>query len=166
MYSQMEFVSDKRVFEGFKIDACLGVPLDVKIGDVRLKWCVDFSGNRIPHPSNACPFPQFTFLQKDDTHEKHFDQSYLVIFHSFPNCKSPNQIKNLKKKSQNVLNKTGISLTKICYWLRETADLFYCDFDLLQLRFSAQYWPWDVQSNKPHAVWPLHISTHIARESH
>lgn len=76
------------------------------------------------------------------------------------------KLKISKKKAQNVLNKTGISLTKICYWLRETADLFYCDFDLLQLRFSAQYWPWDVQSNKPHAVWPLHIRTHIARESH
>lgn len=89
MYSQMEFVSDKRVFEGFKIDTCLGVSLDVKIRDVRLKRCVDFSGNRIPHPSNACPFPQFTFLHKDNTHEKHFDQSCLVIFHSFPKLQVP-----------------------------------------------------------------------------
>lgn len=42
-----------------------------------------------------------------------------------------------------------------------SADLFHSNFDLLKLCFSTEYWPWDVQPNKPYAVCPLHKNTNI-----
>lgn len=41
------------------------------------------------------------------------------------------------------------------------ADLFHSNFDLLKLGFSAQYWPWYMQPNKPQVICPLQINTHI-----
>lgn len=41
-HSQMELISDKWVFEGFEMDAGLGVFVGVKVGGVRLERGVDF----------------------------------------------------------------------------------------------------------------------------
>ena len=64
----MQLVSDKRVFEGFEMDARLRVPVDVKVGDVWLKRRADFARDGIPNPSDAHPFPQLTLLLNKNTH--------------------------------------------------------------------------------------------------
>ena len=75
----MELVSDKRVFEGFEMDVCLRVPVDVEVRDVRLKRRVDFGHDGIPYTGNAHPFPQFTLLFNENADEKRFDQICSVI---------------------------------------------------------------------------------------
>lgn len=77
-YSQVELVSDKMVFDGFEMDACLWVPVDVKVRDVRFKRRVDFGHDGVPFPSNARPFPQFALLLNENTHEKYLDRIYSV----------------------------------------------------------------------------------------
>lgn len=39
------------------------------------------------------------------------------------------------------------------------ADLLHSHFDLLELRFSTEYWPWDVKPDKPYAFSPLPMYT-------
>jgi len=145
VYSQVELVSDERVFEGFELDVWLWVFVDFKFRDVRLKGFIQFGDNGIPHSSNACSLPQLTFLLKENTREAHFDHSYSVPF-----CRSPTHI--------SCANGQNIQQEHQQHRVNKTADLFDGNFDFLELCFSAQYWPRDVQPNKPYAIWPLHIN--------
>lgn len=63
----MELISDKWVFEGFDVDACLCIFVGVKVRDVWLKRGVDFGYEGIPHPSDACPLPQLAVLLRENT---------------------------------------------------------------------------------------------------
>lgn len=75
----MELVSDERVFEGFEMDACLRVSVDVKVGDVRLERRVDFGHNGIPHPSDAHPLPQFALLLSENRNSlSHHNSCYIL----------------------------------------------------------------------------------------
>lgn len=60
----MELISDKRVFEGFEMDAGLRVFVGVKVGDIWLERRVDFGHDGIPQASDACPLPQLAVLRQ------------------------------------------------------------------------------------------------------
>lgn len=65
-HSQVEFVSDKSVFQGLEVGAGLRVLVGVEVWDVGLERRADLGHDGVPHPSNAHPFPQFTLLQKGE----------------------------------------------------------------------------------------------------
>lgn len=73
--SQVELVSDKRVFEGFEMDASLRVSLDVEVGDVRLKRFVDCGHDGVPHPGDARPLPQLTLLL-----DRHMENRVMLLY--------------------------------------------------------------------------------------
>lgn len=120
-YSQVELVSDKWVFQSFDLDASLWVSVDVKLGDVWLKWRVDFGHNGIPYPSDAHPFPQFTLLLNENTRGQQFDEITPCCFYHTTHITfsdmQPLHLKtliNLLQNVKNMLHKTRILKTRVC----------------------------------------------------
>lgn len=135
--------------------AGLRVFADVKVGDVGLKRRVDLGHDRVPHPSNAHPLPQFTLLQGAST-DRCLSRATRVTSGSFPTRYS--LVSNRATKMR--LCASYFCETRVCERLGRTADLFHSNFDLLKLCLPTEYRPRDVQPDNPHAICSLHKNTH------